>query len=496
MPANARTLQVFRYHSTVKLRVFFLIFAFLWRSAVAQDLPDLGDSSQAILSPGQELMIGNSIMSQIRSSPDYLDDPDVTDYLNQVGFVLVSNSPNPGGHFEFFAVKDKTINAFALPGGFIGVHTGLILSVQSESELVGVLGHEIAHVTQHHIARMMAIQKQGNLAALAGLALAILAARSNAQLSQAAVAASQAAPLQSQLSYSRDHEREADRIGLQIVEKSHYDPHAVPSFFERLQRATQVYGSGAPSYLQSHPLTYERIADMEGRVESMPYHQVPDSLAFHLVRARLTAIDGSPEDAVATFKQRIAQKKYANELAPRYGYIVAVMREGDPKSADLDVARDYGKTLLQKAPDDPMVLALAAKFQVRSGQVNEGVATYEKALALFPTRRALMYGYARVLLDSGQFEKDIEFLDKCLTRVDTDPHLYELKAQAHAALGQRLAQHSAQAEALFLKGNLGAAIEQLRIAQTSGDGDFYQKSSVDARLREFKSLDAQLRGSN
>ena len=470
-----------------------LIFALVWRAASAQDLPDLGDASQAMLSPAQELMVGNSIMRQIRSSPGYLDDPDVTDYLNQVGFVLVSNSPNPGGHFEFFAVNDKTINAFALPGGYIGVHTGLILSAQSESELVGVLGHEIAHVTQHHIARMMAIQKQGNLASLAGLALAILAARSNAQLSQAAIAASQAAPLQSQLAYSRDHEREADRIGLQIVEKSHYDPHAVPSFFERLQRATQVYGSGAPSYLQSHPLTYQRIADMEGRVSEMPYHQVPDSLAFHLVRARLTAIDGRAVDAVATFKERIAQKKYANELAPRYGYVVALMREDAPNAADLGVARDYVKELLDKGADDPMILALVAQFQVRNGQIKEGVATYERALKLFPTRRALMYGYARVLLDTGEAEKDVEFLDKCVARVDTDPHLYELKAQAHAALGQRLAQHSAQAEALLLKGNLRAAIEQLRIAQTSGDGDFYQKSSVDARLRELMSVDAQLR---
>jgi predicted Zn-dependent protease len=480
----------------VKLRVFLLIFVFFWQSAVAQDLPDLGDASQATLSPTQELVIGNSIMSQIRSSPDFLDDPDVTDYLNQVGYILVSNSPNPGGHFEFFAVRDKTINAFALPGGYIGVHTGLILGAQSESELVGVLGHEIAHVTQRHIARMMAIQKQNSLASLAGLAVAILAARSNAQLSQAAIAASQAGPLQSQLSYSRDHEREADRIGLQIVEKSHYDVHAVPSFFERLQRASQVYGGGAPAYLQSHPLTYERIADMEGRVSAMPYHQVPDSLAFQLVRARLTAIDGSAAEAVSTFRERIAQKKYANELAPKYGYVVAVMREDSPKAADMNVARDYLKTLLDKAPEDPMILALAAQFEVHNGQVKEGVATYERGLRLFPTRRALMYGYARLLLDTGQAEKDVEFLDKCLARVDTDPHLYELIAQAHAALGQRLAQHSAQAEAQLLKGNLRAAIEQLRIAQTSGDGDFYQKSSVDARLRELMSVDAQLRDGN
>ncbi len=432
-------------------------------------------------------------MAQIRSSPGYLDDPDVTDYLNQIGFILVANSPDPGGHFEFFAVRDKSINAFALPGGFIGVHTGLILSAQSESELVGVIGHEIAHVTQRHIARMMAVQKQGSLASLAGLAIALLAARSNAQLSQAAIAASQAAPLQSQLNYSRDNEREADRVGLQIVQKSHYDVHAVPSFFERLQRASQIYEGGAPSYLRTHPLTFQRIADIESRVSEMPYRQVPDSLAFHLVRARLTALDGSPPDAVSTFKDRIEQKKYANEFAPRYGYIVAVLRERVPKATDLESARGYVSTLLEKAPDDPMILAIAAQFQIRSGQTQEGLATYRSALKKFPTRRSLMYGYATVLLDTGQAEEDVAFLDRCLARVDTDPRLYELKAQAHAVLGQRLAQHSAQAEALLLKGNLRAAIEQLRIAQSSGDGDFYQRSSVDARLRELMAYDQWLR---
>jgi len=477
----------------VKLHAFLLIFALFWGPVGAQDLPDLGDASQAVLSPAQELAFGHSIMGQIRASPGYLDDPDVTDYLNQVGFLLVANSPDPGGHFLFFAVKDKSINAFALPGGFIGVHTGLILSAQSESELVGVIGHEIAHVTQRHIARMMAVQKQGNLASLAGLAIAILAARSSAQLSQAAIAASQAAPLQSQLNYSRDNEREADRIGLQIVQKSHYDVHAVPSFFERLQRASQIYEGGAPSYLRTHPLTFERIADIESRVSEMPYRQVPDSLAFHLVRARLTALDGTPRDAVLIFRNRIEQKKYANELAPRYGYVVAVLREDNPKAAELDTARGHVKALLEKAPDDPMILALAAKFQIRSGQVQEGLVTYQQALALFPTRKSLMYGYANVLLDTGQAEKDIEFLDQCLARVDTDPRLYELKAQAHAVLGQKLAQHSAQAEALLLKGNLRAAIEQLRLAQSSGDGDFYERSSVDARLRELMALDQRLR---
>ncbi len=496
MPCDARTLSVFRYHSTVKLHVFLLILALVLHPAGAQDLPDLGDTSQSTLSSAQELMFGKSIMSQIRASPGYLDDAEVNDYLNHIGFVLVANSPDPAGHFEFFAVKDKSINAFALPGGFIGVHTGLLLSAQSESEFIGVIGHEIAHVTQRHIARMMAVQRRTGIASLAAIAVAILAARSNAQLSQAAIVGAAAAPLQSQLNYSRDNEREADRIGLQIVQKSNYDVHAVPAFFERLQRASQVYEGGAPSYLRTHPLTFERIADIENRVSEMPYRQVPDSLAFHLVRARLTALDGLPADAVGTFRERIAQKKYANELAARYGYVVASLRHTELKPAEADAAREQMQLLRGKAPNEPMILALAAQLEMRTGQTQAGLEIYRQALDLFPTRTSLMYGYADALLRTGGAREAVAFLERSLDRVAPDPRLYEMKAEAHALLGEQLRQHRARAEALLLKGNLRAAIEQLRIAQSSADGDFYEKSAVDARLRELMAVDEELRRNN
>ena len=493
---HTRTLSVFRYHSIVKLHVFLLILALLSPSSGAQDLPDLGDASQSTLSPAQELMFGKAIMSQIRASPGYLDDAEVTDYLNQVGYRLVANCPDPGGHFEFFAVNDKSVNAFALPGGFIGVHSGLLLTAQSESEFIGVMGHEIAHVTQRHIARMLSEQRKSRLTSLAAIAVAILAARSDAQLSQGAIAAAAAAPLQSQLNYSRDNEREADRIGLQIVQKSDYDVHAVPVFFERLQRASQIYEGGAPSYLRTHPLTFERIADIENRVSEMPYRQVPDSLAFHMVRARLTALDGSPSDAVVVFRERIRQKKYANEVAARYGYVVALLRQTDFEAGDIATARAQIDTLLEKAPDDPMILALHARLEMRTGQAQVGLSIYRQALRLYPTRRSLMYGYSAALIRSGRAEEAVEFLDRSIDRVAPDPHLYELKAEAHALQGQQLRQHRARAEALLLMGNLRAAIQQLRYAQASDDGDFYERSGVDARLRELMEFDAELRRDN
>ncbi len=477
----------------MKVHVFLLILALVGLPVSAQDLPDLGDSSQSTLSPLQELRYGAAVMRQIRGSSAYLADPEVSDYIGRIGYGLVANSPDPGGHFEFFVINDKAINAFALPGGFIGVHSGLILAAQSESEMVGVVGHEIAHVTQRHIARMMAAQKKTGLASLAALAVALLAAQSSPELAQAAILASQAVPLQSALSFSRDHEREADRIGLQIVEKSNYDVHAIPVFFERLQRASRLYEGGAPSYLRTHPLTFERIADIQSRTEDQPYRQIPDSLDFHLVRARLVALDGPADEVVPVFRTRIEERKTNSEVASRYGLVVAMLRKEELTNADLEAAREQVAKMNVQAPDHPMIIAIAAQFEIRSGNIQSGLETYRRGLTLFPTRKALVYGYSEALMKTGQAATAATFLDRSIAAVENDPRLYEMKAEAHAELGQRLPQHRSLAEASLLRGNLSAAIEQLRLAQSSPDGDFYERSSVDARLRELMKYDAELR---
>jgi predicted Zn-dependent protease len=492
LSTGGRTLLPVVYHITVKLLIFLLMITLIG-SLGAQQLPNLGDSSESVLSPLQERRFGAAIMRQIRASPEFMDDPEVTDYLNRVGFTLVSNSPDPGGHFEFFAIKNPAINAFALPGGYIGIHSGLILSAQSESELVGVMGHETAHVTQRHIARMLAGQKKSGLASLAAIAVAILAASSSPELSQAAILAAQAVPLQSQLNYSRGHEREADRVGLQIVQKSDYDIHAIPMFFERLQRASRLYEGGAPSYLRTHPMTFERIADIQSRIRDVPFRQVPDSLEFRLVRARLIALDGRPSDAVAIFTARIEEKKHASELASRYGLVVAMLRVEKLQPSDLETAGVHVDAMLSEAGDDPMVLAIAAGVEVRAGRIQSGLDAYRRALVSFPTRKSLMSGYATTLLDSGQNQEAVDFLERSIMRTAPDHRLYELQARGHASLGEMLAQHRALAEASLVRGNLAAAIEQLRLAKLSGDGDFYDRSSVDARLRELMRLDAELR---
>jgi predicted Zn-dependent protease len=279
-----------RYHAAMKRRLLpFLLAASLLVPAgtvvLAEGLPDLGEAAQGDFSPLLEQKIGASIINDIRArEPSYLDDAEVTGYLNRLGGKLTAHSEGGAQSFEFFALKDPTLNAFAMPGGYIGVHTGLILASQSESELASVLAHEISHVTQRHMARLINKSGQGQAAALLSMAVAILAARSNPDVAVGAAMAGQAAGIQNQLNYSRDFEREADRIGLQVLERSGYDIRGMGSFFDRLQKFGRLYENNAPGYLRTHPLTTERISDMGNRIQGRPYKQVADSAEFLLVR--------------------------------------------------------------------------------------------------------------------------------------------------------------------------------------------------------------------
>jgi predicted Zn-dependent protease len=465
----------------VRALLSFLLALALAARCPAQVLPDLGDASQATFTPTVERRLGESIMEKVRADRSYLDDPVITDYLNSLGNRLVAASPDSRQTFEFFLLQDASVNAFALPGGFIGVHTGLILTAQTESELAGVLAHEVAHVTQRHIARMIAGQERSQLAALAALALGILAARSNSQVGEAVIAGSQAAAIQSTLDFTRDNEREADRVGMQIMEQSGFDVRAMPVFMDRLQRATRVYESNAPAYLRTHPVTSERIADLQNRTESIGYKQVPDNVEYQIVRARIRAYLGDPAQAASFFELGLKDRRFINEAATRYGLALALMRSKDFPRALREVAE-----VERLLPRSPAVAALRGQILVAAGDYREAIRHYAAAVQAYPTYRALVYDHANVLILSGQPEAALKMVEARLRDHPEDARLYLLQARGYAAQGKQLLQHKAQAEAYARQGQIGAAVEQLQIAARSGDGDFYQLSSVEARLRELR----------
>jgi len=311
-------------------------------------LPDLGDVSQATLNPMQERQIGQQSMMQIKASKQFLNDPEINDYLNQIGNRLVQFSNEPSLDFEFFAMNDYSVNAFALPGGFVGVNAGLLLITENESELASVLSHEISHVTQHHLARMVSAQQGDTMASMAAIALAILAARSNPDASSAAMAGVQAHAIQKQLDFTRAHEKEADRLGLELMQKAGFDTHAMPEFLGRLQRATRLIDGNAPNYLRTHPITSDRIADIENRVSKQPYRLLPDSLDFDLVRTKLIGEQKTASDAVSYFTDALTTHRHGNPIAQQYGLVRALLRNNQ-----LDRARTELAVLLKQAANTP-----------------------------------------------------------------------------------------------------------------------------------------------
>ncbi len=461
-----------------------LAFTLAIQPVVAADLPDLGEVSRQYFSDQEEQAMGRAIMRDVYADPRYLDDPEIESYLNQLGYKLVSVSTRNQREFTFFVVDDPSINAFAMPGGNIGVHTGLLLAAQSESELASVVAHEISHVTQDHIARMVAAQSQSYWPTMAALALALLAARSNPNVASAAIASSQAYSIQSQLNYSRDYEREADRLGYDMLTRAGFDPRGMSGFFNRLQRASRFYDSSAPAYLRTHPLTSDRISDMEARSDAAPYHQVEDSLDFQLVRARLRARQDSPQDAVVAARNTLKEKRYSSETAARYGLVSALLRTRQFREAEAE---------LQKLPSgksgSPMIQQLAAQTALAAGNQALALQRYQSGSSTYPGYRPLQYGYIGALLSARRSNDALAQLDRQLSLYPLDRRLWRFAAQAHAQLGHRLLSHRAQAEAAALSGNLMAAIEQITLGIKAGDGSFYEMSAAEARRREWQALE-------
>ncbi len=456
--------------------------ALVVQPAHADDLPELGDVASNELSLAMEKKIGQQIMNSIRwREPSYLEDPDVESYLNQLGGRLVAVSDEPGLGFQFFAISDPSINAFAMPGGFIGVHSGLILAAQAESELAGVLAHEISHVTQRHIARQVFQSKKLSMASMVAMGLALLAARSSPQAAGAAMTATQAGSISAQLAFSRDFERESDRLGFDMLRRAGFDVRGMSIFFERLQQSSRLYENNATAYLRTHPLSGERLSDMQNREHDAIYRQVPDSPDFQLVRARLRAYQGRPAEAIRDFEALLRDRKYVSEASARYGLAVAHARNRDWAAAEQEL-----QAVRRLKLASPMVERLLSEVKVARGEKDAGMALFRDAMVRYPLNMPLLYSYGDALVGERRFADALKFADEQLQSHPQDLRFYGIRAASYGGLGRRSQQHLALAEMTSLKGQTGGAIEQLQLAQQAGDGNFYEMSVIDARLREMK----------
>ena len=468
-----------------KAAIAVVTFAALGTSVVRADnvtLPDLGDESSAAITPSQERRLGAEFMRQARKTLKLVDDPEINGYIQSLGQRLVSHSDTPHQPFHFFVVEDPTINAFAVPGGYVGVHTGLMLNAQSESELASVLAHEISHVTQRHIPRMIVEEQHASLPALAAILASILVASSGHSGGEAGIALTSAAMAQREINFTRAFEEEADRIGEGLLARSGFDPRAMPKFFERMQAANRYNDTSLPEFLRTHPVTTNRIADARNRAEQYPVRNVRDSLEFLLTRARLQAFDvGDPVEIARGFRANLAQGKFRNALAERYGYALAMMRAQDIAGARAEIAK-----LVAQQPDRISFRIAQAQIEAAGGKFDEALSIYAAAYRKSPSWSPLAREYASTLLQTGRAREALAILAPVVREGTDDPGLYKMMASAAGDTGDRVEAHRSMAEYYYLNGNFPAALEQLQIATRFAGDNFYLQSSLDARIQAIK----------
>lgn len=462
----------------------------------AQTLPTLGDTERGSLSPLMERKLGEKIMRDIRHDPDYLDDGPLLEYLNHFGSNLVSVRPDVRGEagydFFFFAVRDPVLNAFALPGGFIAVHSGLLLAAQSESELASVLAHEIGHVAQRHIARMLGQQKQNSMIQMAAIVLGALAgaAKAGGDAAMATMMGGTGMAMQRQLNFSRNAEREADHIGLQILSEGGFDTSGMVAFFGRLQSASRNFGETLPPYLLTHPLTTERIADIQARIREQRYKQHADNPDFQLIRARVRILQNNSAQGV-----RDAQVYFESQLRQHTKMQIMVSNYGLAYAAYLQRSYDKAEMLLQEAraaaqPLVPSILLanLEIDIKIAKRQTEQALALADAQRQQFPLSRVAARQYADALIAHQRYDMAVAYLRDQAQLYRQDGALQNLLAKAYSHQGKQALQHMALAEFYVLSGSLLAALEQLNIARKAADATFYDQAMIDAREREWKAL--------
>ncbi|SMG01683.1 M48 family metalloprotease [Burkholderia singularis] len=475
-----------------------------WRAPLrALQLPDLGDGSGGALTPRAERRLGERVMRDVRRDPDYLDDWLVRDYLNSVAAKLsaAATAQFIGGYvpdFDLFAMRDPQINAFSLPGGFIGINSGLVATTQTESELASVIGHEMGHVLQRHIARMIGANEKTGYATLATMLFGLLAgilARSG-DLGSAIAMGGQAFAIDNQLRFSRSAEREADRVGFQLLAGAGYDPYGMPGFFERLDRASTGGDAGVPPYARTHPLTGERIADMDDRARRAPYRQPRQSPEYGFVRARLRILQNRSltdyANEVRRMRSEIDDRIAPNVAANWYGIALGETLGGryDEASRALAAARAaLARAAAREAggpPDSPSLDVLAVQIMRLSGRADDAVRLAAAAHKRWPGSHAAIAAHLQALLAARRYA-DAQTLAQAETRADPgQPDWWNYLAQASLGKGDALMQRRALAEKFALDGAWPSAIRQLREARDNKSAGFYEQSIISARLHEFE----------
>jgi predicted Zn-dependent protease len=421
-------------------------------------------------------VLGQEFMRSVRQSLNLLNDPLSTTYLQSLADRLQAKTTDHYQEITVFIVDDPSINAFAGPGGYIGIHTGLILAARTEGELASVMAHEIAHVTQRHLVRAFKASSKTNLATMGAIIAAIVLGGSNPQLSEAVLASTVAGSAQQQLTFSRTHEQEADRVGLDLLASANIDPRMMVSFFEVLQQQQRTTSSASPEFLRTHPLTLARIADTRNRAQQYPKYALADNTSFQLIQARSATLAKKTGDT--PFGQ--ANSTISKNSQEYYLALAAA------KSNNFPLARKHIKPLLQGDTRRVLYHFSAAGIELADNQPEKARKIVVNALELFPGNASLTELYAKTLLQLKQPQLALAALKTAIRKHPEAYYLYQPYAKAASSLGKKAEAYRALAEFHVALGNLRQAIDYLGQALSAGTLDRYDRLSAEARQKELK----------
>ena len=431
-----------------------------------------------------EKLIGESWMQQIRASGMVYVDPIVNDYIQYIGNKLTPyvTMPYTDLRIKFFVVNDSTINAFAFFGGHIGVNSGLILVSNSESELAGVLSHELGHISQQHVLRQITENKRMMPITLAQSLAAVVIGVPELIIPVIGMHG------QHMLNFSRQHEQEADRVGMQILSQANFDPQGLPSIFERMSLNSR-YENKPPEYLLSHPLYESRISDTRHRANSFTYKQKPNSKMFYLIKARLE-VQGSTnlQNLISDYEHRLKTKRNINDVATNYGYAYALLQNGKNAAAWKTIT-----PLLKEYPDDLIIQMTAAEIEAASNNHNAAQARLESLLNLQPDSSALMLQYVELLLQKKQPKQAKKMLLEYKKMHQLEPNYYELLRHADGMLNNQVGVYEANAEWYTINGDLGSALMQLELALNIKNNDPRTIHRLKTRQNEIAALQKKLK---
>ena len=445
---------------------FALAFSLTVSQASAQSsdstLPSIGGAGGGLISERQETDIGRQVMTSIRRSAPQITDALVQDYLNSIIYRLVPSAPLSSSDLTLAIIDSPDINAFAVPGNVVGVNGGLFLNAESEQQFASVLAHELAHLSQRHFARRLEQQEtSAPLTIACMIAGIILSAVTQSDVGIAAIAGTQALAVQNMLAYSRAHEQEADRVGMDILASSGMDPRGMPEMFEIMMRQNRLQGNRVPEYLSTHPLTQNRVSDTRNRAEQYPRRDVADAQEYHLVRSRLQVRYAKSADiAVETFKDYLNRSDTEKPDAIRYGLAVALLRNGNQSEAIIELER-----LLDGTPGRITYQVTLAEALIEQDKLNEARSLLSEALARNPGNYPITDMLAHLETAAGNGERAAEYLHRLTRELPKKEHLWLRLAEAEGLARNIVGVHRARAEYDILMGDLEAAQRQLRQAQ-------------------------------